>query len=110
MIGPNPYAQPPRARNRNGVLWCWRPWRRPPAETKHFGWAMEIDVPLPDGPDRYETLMRKIAFIPLVRELPGPVLVRLGADTVIVGGCTKTNHKNQPSELESELRKKYETC
>jgi hypothetical protein len=35
---------------------------------------------------------------------------RLGADTVIVGGCTKTNHKNQPSELESELRKKYETC
>jgi len=81
-----------------------------PAETKHFGWAMEIDVPLPDGPDRYETLMRKIAFIPLVRELPGPVLVRLGADTVIVGGCTKTNHKNQPSELEADLRKKYETC
>jgi hypothetical protein len=81
-----------------------------PADTKRFGWAMEIDVPLSDGPDRYETLMRKVAFIPLVRELPGPVLVRLGADTVIVGGCTKTNRKNQPSELESDLRKKYETC
>ena len=81
-----------------------------PAETKHFGWAMEIDVPLSDGPDRYETLMRKVAFIPLVRELPGPGLVRLGTDTVIVGGCTTTNNKNQPSELEAELRRKYEKC
>jgi hypothetical protein len=36
MIAPNPYAQPPRARNRNGVLWCWRPWRRPQCPTGTF--------------------------------------------------------------------------
>ena len=68
-----------------------------------------INIPTTSGNPRQSLAQAWMTF-PLIDGLPLPARVQYGGDIFTVGGCTPPDAQHGSSELEAELRAKFERC
>ncbi|MFM9032948.1 MAG: hypothetical protein ACKOQ4_01410 [Mycobacterium sp.] len=68
-----------------------------------------VNIPTSYG-DRAVAQAQAWMMFPLLEGLPLPARVEYGGDIFTVGGCTPPDPRHARSELEAELRRKFERC
>lgn len=68
-----------------------------------------VNIPTAYG-DRSQSLAQAWMTFPLLQGLPLPARVEFGGDVFTIGGCTPVDPAHAASNLEAELRQKFERC
>lgn len=69
-----------------------------------------VTVNFPTSRDREQNLAQAWMVLPLLEKLPQPARVDFAGAVFLIGGCSKADSGPASSELEAELRRKYEKC
>ncbi|MCW1957327.1 MAG: hypothetical protein KIH64_002015 [Mycobacterium sp.] len=68
-----------------------------------------VNIPTTSG-NQQQNLAQAWMTFPLLNGLPLPARVQFGSDIFTIGGCTPPDPRHGSSELEAELRRKFERC
>lgn len=69
-----------------------------------------VDVNFPTSLNREQSVAQAWMMLPLLEGLPQPVKVNFNGDMFVMGGCSGEDAQSTRSDLEKELRQKFERC